>query len=182
MEQLARMHELLWVKWNLQLAGLSDIPPSSLTAVDKGLPSGRSLGSEARQESSNPSWMSSVRELGSGEASKKLNVPQEKPYLDTCPSGLAREAVLTGGRGLWQRAIPTSSSQCQSIRGRHVSQPDHAFPQNKTRQDKTKQNKTKQPFIQTGRDLAQVNLWISKGEDKMIFKLILRIKLSRMKV
>lgn len=64
MEQLARMGELLWVKRNLQyLDGLSDIPPSSLTAVHKGPPSGRSLDSEARQESSSLSWMSSVREL-----------------------------------------------------------------------------------------------------------------------
>ena len=37
-------------------------------------------------------------------------------------------------------------------------------------------------FIQTGGVPAQVNPWISKGDDKMRFKLSLRMKLSRMEV
>lgn len=92
----------------------------------------------------------------------------EKPFMNTCHSRLGKQGQPTG-RGLSQSYL--HSLLPISIRGRvlgHVSQPGNVPPL--------------PLFIQPGRILAQVNLWMNNREDKMRFKLSLRIKLSRMEV
>lgn len=93
-------------------------------------------------------------------------------WMDTSHYDLAGKAGLTKREGVIAEGYSHSLLPL-SVRGsvlEYVSQPGHTPPP---------------PMFlskQAGTYLAQVDPWMSKREDKMRFKLSLRIKLSRMEV
>lgn len=80
---------------------------------------------------------------------KWIPVPHEKPFMDTCHYGLAEETGLTKERTIAQGQ--SHSLLSISIQGRVLGMsPSQAMCS---------------PLIHTGRDLAQVNPWMSERED-----------------
>lgn len=114
--------------------------------------------------------MATVRKLCSREAHKKYtHEAHEKPFMNTCHSRLVRKARSTNREGAIAELFPLLPPNFNKREGTGA-----CFL--------TRLCSPPPPFIQKGRILAQVNPWMNKGEDKMRFKLSLRIKLSRMEV